>query len=225
VAATCLLAGAGAASAECRWIVQPHDTQEEDRLASTLVNIVFDGLELQRHFFYGFTVTDVGLAWDLTATGTLPDLGPHGRALSVVATESGPAFEVDAQSIEPHTVYLVAALSPVHALETMKAGIQPDQPFAVSARTRGATDVSGPLPTRSLPGVEIRASGATIDLNQWLALRDRDLAAEAGAHEQRQPADKATVMAANDIDPVTGSPGADDLRDDVQICAYQVAMR
>jgi len=215
----------GSARADCPWIVQPHFGGQEPVSDTTSVNIVFDGLADQPRFFYGFTVTDIDLAWDLSADGTLTDLGPHGRALDVMETTIGSAFEVDAESIEPHTVYLVAARSPVGELEKLDAAIEPSHPFNVSlARTRGASDFNGPLPARSLPGVEIRASKSEDEVRQWLTLVDQKLQLDQENADDLQ--DKTTTLASNDVvSTLTATGKEDDIRHDVQICAYEVAMR
>ena len=215
---------AGAAHADCPWIVQPHFDDQRPIADQTLVNIVFDGVADQPQFFYGFTVTDLGLAWDLSTDGTLTDLGPYGRSLDVMETTFGQAFEVHDESIEPHTVYLVAARSPVGELEELGAAIQPSQPFNVSfAKTRGASDVSGPLPRRSLPGVEIRASKSDDEIRQWLTLVDQKLKTEEDDSDHQQVL--ATMLGDDSPGSTQMTAKTHDIRHDVQICAYQVAMR
>ncbi len=223
--ACCVMATPGSARAACPWIVQPHSYGQDLASDTTLVNIVFDGLAGQKQFFYGFTVTDIGLAWDLSKDGTLTELGPNGRALDVTETNVGPAFEVHAESIEPHTVYLVAARSPVGELENLGAAIEPSQPFNVSfAKTRGASDFSGPLPARSLPGVEIRASKSRDEVSQWLTLVDQKLRLDQESPDNLPGSE--TKLASNEIVSTPKAPGKEDVvRHDVQICAYQVAMR
>lgn len=224
VTASFMMGLLGSAEAACPWIVQPYIDGEQRASEQTLVNIVLDGLAHQQQFFYGFTVTDIDLAWDLSASGTLIDLGPNGRALNVVDTVAGQIFEVDDNSIKPHTVYLAAARSPVAALEIIDAAIEPSRPFTVSyLKTRGATDVSGPLPTRSLPGVEIRASNSSDDISQWLTLHGQRLAGDPERDDGQQRSE--TTLAANGLDQAMGARGEDGIREDVQICAYQVAMR
>ena len=213
----------GSAKAACPWIVQPHFDDQRPVSDTTLVNIVYDGMAKRPQFFYGFTVTDIDLAWDLSTDGTLTDLGPNGRPLDVMETTVGPAFEVDAESIEPHTVYLVAARSPVGELEDLGAAIEPSQPFHVSFKTRGASDVSGPLPARSLPGVEIRASKSEDEVRQWLALVDQSLQADQDSGGEPRGDDMA--LADNSAGSTLKEIKGDDIRHDVQICAYQVAMR
>lgn len=227
VAAGLMIGTLSPAAAACPWIVQTHFDSEHRASDKTLVNIVFDGLSGQEHYFYGFTVTDIDLAWDLSAPsdGTMVDLGPHGRSLAVLETETGKAFELSSESIEPHTVYLVAASSPVGELEKIEAAIEPSLPFAVSyAHTRGATDVSGPLPTRSLPGIEIRSSKAP-EVDRWLTeLQERGLDSEpSSSDEERDLAADLPTEDGIELAMDLGDKGG--IRHDVQICAYQVAMR
>ena len=219
-AAGLIVATSGHALAECPWIVQPHFDDQGGVDDKTLVNIIFDGLSEQASYLYGFTVTDLDLAWTLSSQGGFSDLGPHGRALDVTKTDYGRAFQLSNDSLEPHTVYLVAARSPVDELEHIDAAIEPSQPIKVSFKTRGATDFSGPLPRRSLPGVEIRASKSRDEVGQWLAMLER--------HEQRgrDRMGSETTLVANGADAaLVGGRDGDDIRHDVQICAYQVAMR
>jgi hypothetical protein len=184
-AATALLGGmAEVASAACPWIVQP--TGQKVAISSEAppaFEIVFDGLEQNSKVFYGFTVASLDLAWKLAKEGVLPALAPGGRRLEATVTPLGTtAYQLSPDSIQPHTIYLVTAGSQVRELEQIDARIEPARPLALSQllpKTRGGTDWSGPLPSRSLPGFEI-----------------------AGASDQ------AGLALA-----------------DVQICAYQVAMR
>ncbi|HSA80300.1 MAG TPA: hypothetical protein VLE23_05725 [Geminicoccaceae bacterium] len=184
-AATALLGGTtNVASAACPWIVQPAgQNMPISAEAPPAFDIVFDGLEEKSKVFYGFTVASLDLAWQLANERVLPALASDGRRLEVALTPHGTtAYLLSPDSIQPHTIYLVAAGSLVRELEQIDARIEPARPLALSQlmpRTRGGSDWSGPLPHRSLPGFEI-----------------------AGANDQAGPA-----LA------------------DVQICAYQVAMR
>lgn len=228
MAASMMFGMMSAAEAACPWIVQTHFDDGHRTSEKTLVNIVFDGMDNREQHFYGFTVTHIDLAWDLSAPGdgTMIDLGPHARALDILETVTGPAFEISPESIEPHTVYLVSARSPVGELDQLQAAIEPSTPFNVSyAKTRGATDVSGPMPTRSLPGIEIRASRKAHEVDQWLTtLEGRGLDGDARLAEDRQQSAE-TTLAANDIELAKKFEEEGDIRHDVQICAYQVAMR
>ncbi len=149
-----------ALAASCPWIVQPH-AQLASADASTAggsYDIVFDGVSQKDTVFYGFTVTDLDLAWQLTNPGELPALQPKARALQVQAAADGTAYRVAADTLKPHTIYLVATGQPVGELEQLGARIEPERPVAVSFKTRGGSDLSGPLPHRSLPGVEVKAA-------------------------------------------------------------------
>lgn len=212
------------AAADCPWIVQPHVDGKQRISNQTLVNIVFDGMDHQEQFFYGFTVADIALAWHLSSDDILTDIGPHGRSLNMMETHVGPAFEVSADSIEPHTVYLVAATAPVGELEAMAASIEPSRPFTVSdARTRGATDVSGPLPTRSLPGIEIRSSSIRDEFEHQLRPNDRSLGDDRDQVDSLRGIETTLAVTNNDL--ALGLEDASSIWHDVQICAYQVAMR
>ena len=209
--------------AECPWIVQPH-IDGGNEVKQTFVNIAFDGLDHRRLHFYGFTVTDADLAWSLTTQGSLSDLRPNSRPLEIVETANGPAFELSAESLEPHAIYLVAAKSPIVELEQLNAAIEPSTSVHLSSlSTRGATDISGPLPSRSLPGIEIRASQEKSDVNRWLSLLEKELEPETQILGDDQGTE--TVLALEEIDATSGLQGEDGSRHDVQICAYQVATR
>jgi hypothetical protein len=186
LAAASAVAGgmASAAAAACPWIVQPAgQNMAVSSEAPPAFDIVFDGLEQSSKVFYGFTVASLDLAWQLANERVLPALAPNGRRLEVTLTPYGTtAYQLSPDSIQPHTIYLVAAGSLVRELEQIDARIEPARPLALSQllpKTRGGTDWSGPLPHRSLPGFEI-----------------------AGANDQG-----GLALA------------------DLQICAYQVAMR
>jgi hypothetical protein len=55
----------------------------------------------------------------------------------------------------PLTVYLVVATASIPKLDAIAAAFEPSRPINVGLRMRGASDTSGPLPHRSLPGVEL----------------------------------------------------------------------
>ena len=183
-AAAALLGGtARLASATCPWIVQPYGQAMTVASEAPAFDIMFDGLGQNSKVFYGFTVASLDLAWQLANERALPALDPDGRRLEPMRTLHGTiAYQLSPDSIQPHTIYLVAAPSLVRELEQIDARIEPVRPLALSQllpKTRGGSDWSGPMPHRSLQGFEI-----------------------AGASEQAGP-----------------------LLADVQICAYQVAMR
>jgi hypothetical protein len=160
-AATALVGGmAQVASAACPWIVQPSDQNLAiSSEAPPAFDIVFDGLGQNSKVFYGFTVASLDLAWQLSNERVLPGLDPDGRRLEATPTPHGTtAYQLSPDSIQPHTIYLVAAESLVRELEQIEARIEPARPLALSQllpKTRGGTDWSGPLPHRSLPGFEI----------------------------------------------------------------------
>jgi hypothetical protein len=178
-AATALLSGmAEVASAACPWIVQP--SGQKMAISSEVppvFDIVFDGLEQNSKVFYGFTVASLDLAWQLANERVLPALDPDGRRLEATVTPLGTtAYQLSPDSIQPHTIYLVAAGSQVRELEQIHARIEPARPFALSQllpKTRGGTDWSGPLPHRSVPGFEI----ASANNQAGLALADVQICA------------------------------------------------
>jgi hypothetical protein len=159
--ATALVGGmAQVASAACPWIVQPSgQSMAISSKAPPAFDIVFDGLGQSSKVFYGFTVASLDLAWQLANERVLPALDPDGRRLEVTVTPHGTtAYQLSPDSIQPHTIYLVAAGSLVRELEQIDARIEPARPLALSEllpKTRGGSDWSGPLPHRSLPGFEI----------------------------------------------------------------------
>ena len=169
--ATAIVTGmARLASAACPWIVQPEaETVAADGTATPTFDIVFDGLDQSSKIFYGFTVASLDLAWQLASQGALPPLKADARPLEPKITATGAtAYRLAADSIQPSTIYLVAADRVVRELEQIDARIEPARPMAVSElmpqlrpKTRGGTDWSGPLPRRSLPGFEIASAERT----------------------------------------------------------------
>lgn len=160
LAAGALLAGvASPAAAACPWIVQPYvaevsfATPETD--APPAYEIMFSGDDVAA--FYAFSVAAADLAWELADGGAaLPELGDGARALAPQPTPIGTTvYELAPDTVEPATIYLVAAGAPVERLERIGAGIEPDRPVAVAGRVRGGSDQSGPLPRRTVPGFEI----------------------------------------------------------------------
>jgi hypothetical protein len=166
-----------AAEGICPWIVQPAP-EGETRASEEAYEIMFEGLDLKVSAFYGFSVASIDLAWQLAKERTLPEL-EDARRLESIETQLGTLFQLAPDTIEPHTIYLVASETRLDDLEKIGARIEPSRQLAISElamRTRGGSDQSGPLPHRSVPGVLI--------------------------------ADASTASAP-----------------EVQICAYQVAMR
>jgi hypothetical protein len=192
VAVAGLLVGSTAkrAVAACPWIVQPYAQSVPVASETPTFDIVFDGLGQSSKVFYGFTVASLDLAWQPANDGELPALDPDGRRLEMKATPNGSfAYQLAPDSIQPHTIYLVAADGVVQQLEKIDARIEPVRPMALSQvmpRTRGGSDWSGALPHRSLPGFEI-----------------------AGVADEARSSTSAVGAAMAEV----------------QICAYQVAMR
>jgi len=161
LAVTAALVGGTAelAAAPCPWIVQPYTESAQVASSAPAFDIVFDGLGQSSKVFYGFTVASLDLAWQLANEPMLPPLDPDGRRLEAQATAYGTiAYQLSPDSIQPHTIYLVAADGQVQQLEQIDARIEPARPMALSQllpKARGGTDWSGPMPHRSLPGFEI----------------------------------------------------------------------
>jgi hypothetical protein len=199
LAASALCGGlAPQATAACPWIVQPSAETEQMSKQEPAFDIVYDGLEHEAKVFYAFTVASLDLAWQMATEPRLPQLRTDARRLEPKATPLGTtAYQVARDTIQPHTIYLVAASAPLEALEQIDARIEPARPLAVSQllpRMRGGSDWSGPLPPRSLQGYEIASPSSG--------------AAATHAAADDVPLDEPQLAAA-----------------DVQVCAYQVAMR
>ena len=143
----------------CPWIVQPEEPLFGLGAANATYEILFTGKSADENF-YGFTVSDHRLARELTNGGGLPDLEKNGRSLETVEQDGTIVYQVAADSILPRTIYLLAADMPIKPLERIDARIDPARPIAVGLRTRGASDVTGPMPRRTVPGVEIVTAGA-----------------------------------------------------------------
>jgi hypothetical protein len=196
------------AAAACPWIVQPFAETVQMSKQEPAFDIVYDGLEHEAKVFYAFTVASLDLAWQMTTEPRLPQLRTDARKLEPKATPLGTtAYQVARDTIQPHTIYLVAATAPVEALEQIDARIEPARPLAVSQllpRIRGGSDWSGPLPHRSLPGYEISS-----------------LSSGASGASSATGAAGPTRGAADDAPPDEPQLAAAD----VQVCAYEVAMR
>ena len=149
----------GPLAAECRWLVQPYVS--EATLERPTFDILYDGLE--RRVFYAFTVVSERLAERVGRGGNLSDLGVDVRPLVPLRTPlDHTVYRLDPASLEPGTVYLVAAAEPVPGLERAGARIVPERPLTVSQyvpRTRGGSDQSGALPRRSEATVVAEAEG------------------------------------------------------------------
>jgi len=146
-------------AAECPWLVQPFVEGPIYAAQPMAYDILFEGLDQRAKVFYGFTVTSIDLAWQLAKSSTLPEMERYARPLEPTALPNGAmAYELAPDSVEPHTIYLVTANTVIDELERVDARIDPGRTVAISQlmpKTRGATDLSGPLPRRSLPGFEI----------------------------------------------------------------------
>lgn len=156
------------AETTCPWIVQPA-AHDEIVSSEPAYEIMFEGLGLNVDTFYGFSVTSIDLAWQLAEQSNLPDLTADARRLESLETRLGTFYRMAPDSIDPPTIYLVAARVPVDELEDIEARIEPSRTRAIShlaMRARGGSDQSGPLPHRSVPGVLIAdaSSEATPEL-------------------------------------------------------------
>ncbi len=149
-----LVAGliSGPALAGCPWVVQPSEAIGGDQPD---YEITFNGAPDRSWRYYAFTVTDHDLAWQLSSGDGLAALDGRGRPLEVIDQDDRLRYRADGASVMPLTIYLVVSTSTIPELETIAAGFEPSRPIAVGLRMRGASDTSGPLPHRSLPGVEI----------------------------------------------------------------------
>lgn len=143
----------------CPWIVQPEEPAFGLAMDMTTYEILFTG-QTAETVFYGFSATDHSLAQQLTRGGEIPDLQQSGRALEMVERDRFTVYQVSAETIEPRMIYLVAAADPIPRLEQIDARIAPARPIAVGLRTRGASDMSGPLPRRIFPGIDIMAAAS-----------------------------------------------------------------
>ena len=148
------------ALAGCPWIVQPSQAIGGDRPD---YEIMFNGKPDPALAYYAFTVTDPDIAWELSSGSGLAALDDRSRPLEIIDETDRPRYRADAASVMPLTIYLVVSTAPMAGLDAIAAGFEPARPIAVGLRMRGASDSSGPLPHRSLPGVEIHyaAGGAT----------------------------------------------------------------
>jgi hypothetical protein len=160
--AAALTGGIGqAAAADCPWMVLP--ASQAVLLGGSeapAFDIVFDGPSRRDQVFYGFTVASLDLAWQL-AERRLPELQADGRRLEPKASGDGfTSYQLATDTIQPHTLYLVAATSEIAALEQIEARIEPLAPIAVSQLpVRGAGPFAGPLPA-PVEGFEVAAAQA-----------------------------------------------------------------
>lgn len=153
---------AGAQDNTCPWVVQPNEPIVGLGAETATYEIMFTGLE-DREILYGFTVTDHQLALKLTREGKLTDLTASAEPLALIEQDEAIVYQLSADSILPKTIYLAVATSRVDELEQIDARIEPPRPVSVGMLTRGASDHTGPLPHRSVPGIEIIAMPAEVD--------------------------------------------------------------
>ncbi|MEM7042219.1 MAG: hypothetical protein AAF543_05360 [Pseudomonadota bacterium] len=146
------------AMAGCPWIVQPSEAIGGDRPD---YDILFNGEPDPTFAYYAFTVTDPDVAWELSSGSGLSALGDRSRPLEAIVENDRQRYRADSASVMPLTIYLVVSTGPMAELDTIAAGFEPARPIAVGLRIRGASDSSGPLPHRSLPGVEIHYASNT----------------------------------------------------------------
>ena len=153
-AAAALIAGliSGPAFAGCPWIVQPSEAIGGDLPD---YDITFYGRLDPSWTYYAFTVTDHELAWELSSGSGFAAVDERSRPLMVIEGNDRARYRADVHSVMPLTVYLVVATSPISELDAIDSAFEPARPIAVGQRSRGASDTHGPLPHRSLPGVEI----------------------------------------------------------------------
>lgn len=146
-----------AARAECPWLVRPHGgvTMTSQKDIRSAYEITFDGPAHGIQSFYGFSVSSADLAWKLIGRNELPALD-GALALETVPTAAGAnAYRVAPETLEPHVIYLVASSTPVDHLEQIRAQLEPPRAVAMTQlmpRTRGGSDLSGPLPHLSVQG-------------------------------------------------------------------------
>lgn len=140
----------------CPWVVQPNEPIVGLGSDTATYEIMFTGLE-DRELLYGFTVTDHQLALQLTRKGELKDLAASAKPLTLIEREESFVYQLSSSSILPKTIYLAVAMATVDELEQIDARIEPPRPVSIGMLTRGASDHTGPLPHRSVPGIEIIA--------------------------------------------------------------------
>lgn len=149
-----VLAGITPAAAACPWVVQPYISEATLKDARPTFDITLDEVR-PGGVFYAFTVASAELAWQLASSRALPEM-KNALPLEDLVTPIGTTvFRLDPDTLEPETIYLLAASGPIEKLERIGARIEPSRPLAVALGTRGASDRSGSLPRRSVPGIEV----------------------------------------------------------------------
>lgn len=150
-----------AASAECPWIVKPYVSETVSFSSKgdqgPAYEILFEGSE-KAQAFYAFSLAPRAASADAV------DLAKAARRLEPVATPIGSVYRLPPDVARPETIYLVAAETPVAELEQIDARIEPPaSPVAVAALNfRGASDVTGQLPRRSVQGHRIASADLQI---------------------------------------------------------------
>lgn len=137
------------AAAECSWIVQSNEPIVGLGTDAATYEIMLDGM-FNRDLLYGFTVTDPDIAQHLV-DNEITDLKSHARPLKVMEQGRSVLYQLSPDSIFPRTIYLAVANEPVEYFESIDARITPPQ----LAETRGASDLTGPMPRRSVLGTEV----------------------------------------------------------------------
>ncbi len=143
---------ATAQNTTCPWFVQANEPIVGLGSDAATYEIIFTGLD-SNDILYGFTATDRQLASQLARENRLPDLTKGMVPLHGIEKDNSLVYRLPPDSILPKTIYLAVASSRVDKLEQIDARIEPPRP--VSVVTRGASDHTGPLPHRSVPGIEI----------------------------------------------------------------------
>lgn len=143
---------AAAQDTTCPWFVRANEPIVGLGSDTATYEIIFTGLD-SNDILYGFTVTDRQLASQLARGNRLPDLTKGMMPLHGIEKDSSLVYKLPSDSILPKTIYLAVASSRVDKLEQIDARIEPPRP--VSIVTRGGSDHTGPLPHRSVPGVEL----------------------------------------------------------------------
>jgi hypothetical protein len=149
-----VLAGSTPASAACPWVVQPYISEATLKDARPTFDITLQEVR-PGGVLYAFTVASAELAWQLASRQTLSEMKNALPLEGVVTPIGATVYRLHPDTLEPPTIYLLAASGPIEKLERIAARIEPSRPVAVALGTRGASDRSGALPRRSVPGIEV----------------------------------------------------------------------
>ncbi len=167
----------------CPWIVLHDEQLPNHAVDKANYDIFFTGKSRRGVVFYGFTVTDPELAFQLSQEGAIHDLEENARSLEVVDQDGPSSYRVAADSVVPRTIYLLASTERVPPLETIDAQIDPARSVTIGiGPARGASDFNGPLPRRTVPGRPIvspspntRSPQLLEDESAMLAAYDQDM--------------------------------------------------